>query len=145
MAFVDIKPTVHLGDWPMAKRRLAAAVPAQHPGRLNALEIDEGFEIGRKQLPTRQAFCRVLLRDDRATYDTRPLQTGDFLVVQDTEDGGGATVRFRGRIRKPRIRDREHGRIEIDIEGHGLWTRITQARRCQCPANYGGQRQAGRG
>ena len=127
MAFVDIKPTVHLVRLAAGETPFSAAVPAQHPGRLNALEIDEAFEIGSKQLPSRQAFCKVVLRDTRAEYETRPLQTGDFLVVQDTEDGGAATVRFRGRIRKPRIQDREHGRIEIAIEGHGLWTRITQA------------------
>ena len=50
-----------------------------------------------------------------------------MLIVQDTDDGGAATVRFRGRIRKPRVRDDRHGRILIDLEAHGLWTRIRQA------------------
>ena len=127
MAFVDIRPTVHLGRLAAGETPFSAAIPAQHPGRLQALEIDEGFEIGKAQLPIRQAFCSVRLRDQRADYEARRLQAGDILVVQDTDDGGAPTVRFRGRIRKPRIRDEEHGRIEIEIEAHGLWTRLRQA------------------
>ena len=141
MAFVDIRATVHLGRLADGETPFSAAVPAQHPGRLVGLEIDEGFEIGRKQLPPRQAFCKAVLRDNRLAYETRPLQTGDFLVVQDSDDGGAETVRFRGRIRKPRVRDHEHGRIEIQIEAHGLWSRIVQASDVSVPpiANANGK------
>ena len=134
MAFVDIKPTVHLVRLAAGETPFSVATPAQHPGRLEGLEIDEGFEIGRPQLPSRQAFCRAQLRDDRGAYETRRLQAGDVLIVQDTDDGGAATVRFRGRIRKPRVRDDRHGRILIDLEAHGLWTRIRQAADVSVPA-----------
>ena len=127
MAFVDIKPTVHLVRLAAGETPFSVATPAQHPGRLEGLEIDEGFEIGKRQLPSRQAFCKAQLRDDRGAYETRRLQAGDVLIVQDTDDGGAATIRFRGRIRKPRVRDDRHGRILIDLEAHGLWTRIRQA------------------
>ena len=127
MAFVDIKPTVHLVRLAAGETPFSVTTPAQHPGRLEGLEIDESFEIGKRQLPSRQAFCRARLRDDRGVYETRRLQAGDVLIVQDTDDGGAATIRFRGRIRKPRVRDDRHGRILIDLEAHGLWTRIRQA------------------
>ena len=127
MAFVDIKPTVHLVRLAAGETPFSVATPAQHPGRLEGLEIDEGFEIGKRQLPSRQAFCKAQLRDDRGAYETRRLQAGDVLIVRDTDDGGASTIRFRGRIRKPRVRDDRHGRILIDLEAHGLWTRIRQA------------------
>ena len=134
MAFVDIRPTVHLTRLAAGETPFSVAVPAQHPGRLMGVEIDEGFEIGKAQLPSRQAFCRVQLRDNRDEYETRRLQAGDVLIVQDADDGGAATVRFRGRIRKPRVRDDRHGRILISLEAHGLWTRIRQAADVSVPA-----------
>ena len=62
MAFVDIKPTVHFARLQAGETPFSIVVPAQHPGRLEWLEIDEAFEIGKPQLPSRQAFCRVWLR-----------------------------------------------------------------------------------
>ena len=41
--------------------------------------------------------------------------------------------RFRGRIRKPRVSDAEHGRIEVRVSAWGLWQRLRRSQDVAVP------------
>ena len=98
MAFVSIKPTIHLGPLDANANIFTAPVPAEHPGRLIYAEIDEAFDVGRPQLPPRQANASIAFRDTRAAYEQRRLQSDYLLVIMDTDDNAAPVERFRGRI-----------------------------------------------
>ena len=133
MAFVSIKPTIHLGPLDANANIFMAPVPVEHPGRLVYAEIDEAFDIGRPQLPPRQANATVVFRDTRADYEARRLQSDYLLVIQDSEDGATPVERFRGRIRKPQVSDFEHGRIEVRVSAWGLWQRLRRSQDVAVP------------
>ena len=124
MAFVSIRPTVHIGRLGATESPFAAAVPDQYPARLQHCSIDEGFQLSRPQLPPREAVAEIVLLDQRDAYEARRIQAGDFVVIQDTEDGGTPAVRFRGRAYAPNVEDRERGRVEVRLTAHGLWQRL---------------------
>ena len=124
MAFVFISPSVHVGRLSATASPFTAAMPDEHPGLLQKVSIDEGFQTGRFQIPPREAVATIEIDDDRAEYETRRIQSGDFVVVQDSDNGGTPVVRFRGRAYTPRISDTRPGRIRIRIVAHGLWQRF---------------------
>ena len=127
VAFVSIKPTIHLGPLDANANIFTSPVPAEHPGRLIYAEIDEAFDVGRPQLPPRQANASIAFRDTRAAYEQRRLQSDYLLVIMDTDDNAAPVERFRGRIRKPRVQDTEHGRIRVDVQAWGLWQRLRRS------------------
>ena len=124
MAFVSISPSVHVGRLSATASPFTAAVPGEHPGLLQKVSIDEGFQTGRFQIPPREAVATIEIDDDRADYETRRIQSGDFVVIQDSDNGEAPVARFRGRAYTPRISDTRPGRIRIRIVAHGLWQRF---------------------
>ena len=134
MAFVSIRASVHIGRLGTTESPFTADVPAQHPARLQYCSIDEGFALSRPQLPPREAVAEIVLIEDREAYESRRIQAEDFVVIQDTEDGGAPVVRFRGRAYAPEVEDRQRGRVEIRIRAHGLWQRLIRLPEVTVPA-----------